>query len=221
MLRHSCLPFFTDQSCELSPGRLPFFVCLFVLGLSSFGKICGGFFGRGGVWVYFILLISHSSWEKTWNAAAEGCMCQLWIPPCHLEWGGVSAAVLQTWASLLCCVVPLFCPMSPPGSAPSWFLPWAPPAPAQALNSAQHLLLPLPKPESTVRTREVGGGVSPGFGDHLGIIIFQEICFKCGPSSSGSRGCRLPGALGRSWCLSGGTRGLCCGLRTKPINPDH
>lgn len=30
MLRHSCLPFFTGQPCELSLGRLPFFFFLFV-----------------------------------------------------------------------------------------------------------------------------------------------------------------------------------------------
>lgn len=51
-------------------------------------------------------------------------------------------------------------------------------------TGARHPVLPALKPASALGACEVGVGASPGVGDHVGIIIFQKICFERGPSAN-------------------------------------
>lgn len=141
----------------------------------------------------FVCIIHPSAWEKTRNTPAEKCTCQLWIPPCHLHSEEASLQLCWEHELLGCCLNPsppfllsYHCSLlaevalkaAPPpqmsSSPPA--LPWAHSAPGKWY---QNLSDPYWRHWNVVGVCKAWVGASPAVWDHVGIIIFQEICFEC------------------------------------------
>lgn len=141
------------------------------------------------------------------ECSSRKMMSQLWIPACHLHSKEESQQLCYKHG-LLCWVVPLLCPTSPPGSAPSLVPPWAHPAPAKRCWSSAS---PAAHAEAREHCQNMRGGsgsfarlLGPFGNHHFPGNMFQMWSFRpC--ASSDSWGCWLPEAVGSSWCLADGT----------------